>query len=96
MTGIPIWMSLKCRVPSENGKHVFGTGLFGFSGRCNKKIAQKQLQIIQNIPQAIKKGALGQGFDKHKDFVDLLEGMLAYEPSERISPKDAISHPFMN
>lgn len=34
LSGIPIWMSLKCRtVPQANGKQTISTGIFGVQGR---------------------------------------------------------------
>jgi len=41
LTGIPLWMSLKCRAQTQTGKQLFGMGIFGVQGRQNKKIIQK-------------------------------------------------------
>lgn len=41
LTGIPIWMSLKCRTAPLKGKPQIGMGIFGVQGRVNAKILQK-------------------------------------------------------
>ena len=41
VSGIPIWMSLKCKTVSYTGKSSISTGLFGVQGRQNSKILQK-------------------------------------------------------
>ena len=33
LTGIPLWMSLKCRAQTHTGKQLFGMGIFGVQGR---------------------------------------------------------------
>jgi dual specificity tyrosine-phosphorylation-regulated kinase 1 len=33
--------------------------------------------------------------ENYKMFVDLINRMLAYEPEERISPEEALQHPFI-
>lgn len=40
-TGCPIWMSLKCRVSTIDGKSVMCSGLLGVQGRDQKKIIVK-------------------------------------------------------
>ena len=42
LTGIPIWLSLKCRAQTQTGKSLIGMGIFGVQGRQGKKILQKQ------------------------------------------------------
>jgi hypothetical protein len=42
LTGFPLWLSLKGRVATSNGKSIIGTGLFGVQGREGKKILLKQ------------------------------------------------------
>ena len=41
LTGIPLWMSLKCRAVTQSCKFLFGMGIFGVQGRINKKIMAK-------------------------------------------------------
>jgi len=38
LTGIPIWMSLKCRAQTHTGKSLVSLGIFGVQGRQGKKI----------------------------------------------------------
>ncbi len=38
LCGIPLWLSLKARVKSLEGKNIINYGLFGVSGRDNQKI----------------------------------------------------------
>jgi mitogen-activated protein kinase 15 len=95
LTGFPIWMSLKCRVGLDNGKSVFGKGVFGVPGRCNKKIQDTQHKILKNILSTIKKNGLSFGLEKNDSFMNLLQQMLNFAPSKRISPADALSHDFI-
>jgi dual specificity tyrosine-phosphorylation-regulated kinase 2/3/4 len=41
ITGCPIWMSLKSRVVTSDGRTYLGHGLFASTGRQNKKIIAK-------------------------------------------------------
>jgi serine/threonine protein kinase len=38
LTGIPLWMSFKCRVETPSGKNIFSTGAFSVTGRTTSKI----------------------------------------------------------
>ncbi len=40
ITGVPIWMSLKCKITIDN-KIIMATGLFAAKGRGNESIIQK-------------------------------------------------------
>ena len=42
LSGFPLWLSLKSRVKTYEGRSVINYGLFGVSGRDNAKIYQKQ------------------------------------------------------
>ena len=42
LTGIPLWLSMKCRAQTQTNKQLFGMGIFGVQGRQGKKILQKQ------------------------------------------------------
>ncbi len=50
VTGFPLWLSLKGRIGAPNGKNIIGMGVFGVQGREGKKILQKQLVILKNLP----------------------------------------------
>jgi dual specificity tyrosine-phosphorylation-regulated kinase 2/3/4 len=41
LSGFPLWLSLKSRVKTLEGKSVVNYGLFGVSGRDNHKIFTK-------------------------------------------------------
>jgi hypothetical protein len=62
LSGFPLWLSLKSRVLSIDGRSIINYGMFGVAGRDNGKILNKQ--------QTIMKGGLGsviqtlcKGFD---------------------------------
>jgi hypothetical protein len=92
-TGFPVWMSLKCRVSTIDGKSVLGSGLLGVQGREGKRILAKQQQILKNIPQLLRKYEC-YGLDRDPLFIDLIEKILCTDPAKRISPIDIIKHPF--
>lgn len=93
VTGCPVWMSLKCRVQTVDGKSVLGSGLLGVAQRDQKKILIKQQQLLKNIPSMLRKFEC-YGLDRDVSFMDLLHQMLTPDPSKRISPMDIINHPF--
>jgi hypothetical protein len=46
LSGFPLWLSLKARVRTPEGKSIINYGLFGVAGRDNYKILQKQAQVM--------------------------------------------------
>lgn len=42
VSGCPVWMSLKCRIATVDGKSTLGSGLLGVQGREQKRIIVKQ------------------------------------------------------
>lgn len=48
-----------------------------------------------NGPASRRKGEPGHSDEMYGIFIDLVERMLDYDPSTRITPKDALSHPFI-
>jgi serine/threonine protein kinase len=68
-----------------------GTGIFGVTGRSNKKIIAKQQSILKNLKGVIRKHD-GCGLDKNEVLLDLLARMLEPHPLMRISPIEALSH----
>lgn len=91
VSGCPVWMSLKCRMQTVDGKSVLGTGLLGVPQRDQKKIIQKQQQQLKNIPSTLRKFEC-YSLDRDPYFMDLLHQMLNPDPSKRISPVDIINH----
>ncbi|CAI9544865.1 unnamed protein product [Staurois parvus] len=47
-------------------------------------------------PSLLKKYMLNNSNDEHQQLFDLIEGMLEYEPSKRMSLSDAVKHPFFS
>jgi dual specificity tyrosine-phosphorylation-regulated kinase 2/3/4 len=62
LSGFPLWLSLKSRVKSLDGRSVVNFGIFGVAGRDNSKILNKQNQLfgpnqgIDKLKQMLKKG----------------------------------------
>ena len=94
LTGIPVWMSLKCRAQTATGKSLVSLGILGVQGRDGKKIFAKQQQSLKNLGQTLKKYDC-YGLDKDPHFMDLLLRMLDPNPLNRISPGEIQAHPFI-
>ena len=94
LTGIPIWMSYKCRPVSHNSNQPPTTGIFAVQGRDAHKILQKQQFVLQNLTLALKKYEC-YGIDEDVIFMDLLNQMLENDPLKRISPIEVLEHPFL-
>ena len=94
ITGFPLWLSLKSRVKSLDGRSIINYGIFGVAGRDNGKILAKQNQIfgpkqgMDKLKAAIKKGYDYTGnklFDNTR-FINLMSGLLEYDPERRMTP----------
>ena len=70
------------------------TGLFAVPGRVPEKILQKQQDLVQQggLFRALRDAP---GLRLDEDGVDLLAGMLTWDPQQRISPEEALSHPYL-
>jgi len=99
LCGFPLWLSLKSRVKSLDGRSIINYGIFGVAGRDNGKILAKQnllfgpQQGMEKCRAAIKKGYDYTGnklYDNNK-FMNLLSGLLEYDPERRMTPEE-ISH----
>jgi serine/threonine protein kinase len=96
--GTPLWLSYKCRVADDQRTNSAAMGLFAVPGRDPEKIIAKQLDALcrrgvhnvirgaQGVP--INNGDNGSG-------LELLSAMLAWDPIDRISPCDALEHPWL-
>jgi hypothetical protein len=64
LSGFPLWLSLKSRVVSKDGRSIVNFGLLGVAGRDNTKILKKQTEIMggQNGFNTLMK-VLKQSFD---------------------------------
>jgi len=60
LSGFPLWLSLKSRVLSLDGRSIINYGLFGVAGRDNSKILNKQQQLLgqgfKSLVETLKKG----------------------------------------
>jgi len=62
LSGFPLWLSLKSRVKSLDGRSVINYGIFGVAGRDNGKILAKQNQLfgpqqgMEKLRNVLKKG----------------------------------------
>jgi len=96
--GTPLWLSYKCRVADDQRTHSAAPGLFAVQGRDPDKIMQKQLEALRqkglhNIvrnPQGVPITGGGEGSG-----LELLDAMLAWDAIERISPWEALEHPWL-
>lgn len=96
--GTPLWLSYKCRVASDQRvPPVAGLGLFAVPGRDPEKILLRQADAVchKGLAAVLRNGAGvpldadgGQG-------LDLLEQMMSWDPMARISPYDALAHPWL-
>jgi hypothetical protein len=46
LSGFPLWLSLKGKVASVDGRNIMNYGVFGVTGRDNSKILVKQQQVL--------------------------------------------------
>lgn len=103
ISGFPLWLSLKSRVKSLEGKSMINYGLFGVSGRDNSKILQKQNQLfgqgqgLDKLRQHLKKGYdyTGAKLLESQGFNSLLSGMLSYNPERRMNPTEILNSDFL-
>ena len=83
LSGFPLWLSLKSRVQTLEGRSIINYGLFGVAGRDNAKILHKQQQLMGNsgfkgLIESLRKGFAygGQQWMTSKLFVDLFQSGL--------------------
>lgn len=92
LSGFPLWLSLKSRVVSLDGRSIINYGLFGVAGRDHSKILRKQLEILgygfSQMLSTLKKGydTTGQNMINDKQLIDLMMGLLSMQAQDRISP----------
>lgn len=95
--GTPLWLSYKCRVADDQRTNSAAIGLFAVPGRDPEKILQRQgdllrqrglPSVLRNAPGVPLPGGPGGG-------QELLALMLAWDAFERIAPRDALRHPWL-
>lgn len=92
LTGFPLWLSLKGRVEYE-GKSLISYGVFAVQGKVSGKIVQKQKEVVANLKEVLSRY---ECFTNDQTAINLLERMLDVNPKTRISPQEALEHPFLN
>jgi serine/threonine protein kinase len=93
MSGFPLWLTYKTRVV-HGGKNHWLKGLFSATGRSADKIIAKQQQVVQHLGEKLERYP-GLWMDAGGDQAfDLLQSMLELDPARRISPAQAIDHPY--
>lgn len=93
--GWPVWMSMKSRVQSQinPGEEIIATGVFSAPCREKIKIRQLQMRAVENL-DALMENAMGMACDHNMR--DLLKKMLMIDGCKRISPIEALKHPWFN
>ena len=92
ISGVPLWMSLKTKV-TRGGRVSFTKGLLAVTGRDPLQILRQQQIIMSNLSDTLYKCAT---MNVSAELYDLLERMLAWDPSYRISPRAAMRHPYLD
>mmetsp|Transcript_170921 Transcript_170921/g.547791 ORF Transcript_170921/g.547791 Transcript_170921/m.547791 type:complete len:452 (+) Transcript_170921:106-1461(+) len=93
--GVPHWLSYKCRVRGADGvKDHSVTGLFAVAGRDHERILQRQQELVLEggLHKALRDAP---GIALEPAGFELLEAMLAWDPEHRISPAEALRHPYL-
>lgn len=91
--GAPLWLPYKC-VPGDSAAHTAVPGLFSVPGRDPERIVQKQTDAICN--RGLRKIlANPPGVPLDDNGIDFLSRLLHWSPSERISPAEALNHPWL-
>lgn len=75
------------------GRIVTTKGLLGVTGRDSNMILRLQHGLICGIRENILKCA---AIPVEVELVDLIQQMMQWEPMMRISPSEALEHPYLN
>ena len=91
ISGFPLWMSLKSKVTSR-GRTVTSKGLLAVQGRDAQLILREQRSVLGSLSEVVGRGV---GLQVSSAGVELLGRMLQWEPGNRISPVEALSHRYV-
>ena len=92
ITGVPLWLSLRCRVELKGKDHI-KTGLFAVKGRTYDKIFIKQRNVMETFQEIISDYL--EDWNEPELLFDLLVRILQWDPNLRISPKEILEHPYV-
>jgi dual specificity tyrosine-phosphorylation-regulated kinase 2/3/4 len=92
ITGVPLWIPLKCKVEGPTRKPL-RFGLFACKGRAYDKIYLKQKALVETFGQTMSEYL--ENWSEAEGLFDLLANMLRWDPKRRISPADILLHPYM-
>ena len=93
LTGFPMWLGLKGRTMSGK-RSILSSGVFSAQGREPMKILHKQRAFLGNLEKSLRKYCC-LGLERDPVAIDLLARMLDLNPLRRISPEEALMHPFL-
>jgi len=96
--GTPLWLSYKCRVADDQRANSAAMGLFAVPGRDPEKIMQKQSDAVRQrgLNSVLRNGSGVPVYNGgSSDGLDFLSSMLAWDPMARISPSEALEHPWL-
>jgi len=93
--GWPVWLSMNCIVKHlANNKNVIKTvGVFSVPMRDKAKICDRQVTCIRQIEKAFVNSMTITKRDPQLE--DLIKKMLNLDSTQRISPIDALNHPYL-
>ncbi|KAL4467046.1 hypothetical protein ABPG74_010643 [Tetrahymena malaccensis] len=96
LTGLPQWLSYKCRVQYQE-KIIMKTGIFSIRNQDYEKLLQKQKAINEILPTYLI-NILSQFDNQEKGelLLDLIIQMLKVNPQERIKSQEILKHPFIH
>ena len=100
-SGFPLWFPYNSRVAdppdrasNKKPRRGWTRGAVAVANREGAKIARRQVEIADDVPAALK-AMPGKGVSRDKDAMDLLAKLLCANAHKRISPRDALNHPFL-
>jgi dual specificity tyrosine-phosphorylation-regulated kinase 2/3/4 len=93
ITGIPLWIPLKCKLESGS-KSSLKYGLFAVKGRSYDKIYLKQKALVESLGQTLSEYL--DGWSDAENLFDLLQNIFKWDPKKRISPAEILQHPYLN